>query len=1019
MGMTPCRTGLPDVRGRVPAIAAALIWLVWSLPAVAQQGTITGQVTDAETLEPLSQTAVSVVDSETGTLTDAEGRYRLEVPAGEVELRVVRIGYRTVTRSVTVTAGQTATLDFTLETSAISLDEIAVTGTPGGQVMRSLGNTVSEIDAEAVAERGTPDVSNLLQAQAPGVNVASSTGQVGSGPNTRIRGVSTFSLDDHPLVYVDGIRVDNASGKGVGVQGGGLAVQSSINDLNPQDIESIEVIKGPAAATLYGTEASNGVVQILTKQGSASDQPTINLTLSQGANWFRNADGLIDPSWGIHPETGEPFALDLFESEAARGNDIFQTGHNQSYALSVRGGSDDVRYYVGANVDEQEGVEAINFMDRIGTRANFSVTPDEDWRFDASVGYVQTDRSFACNNGCGTMFSTVFAAPSTIDTPYRGFRLGPPEFTWNWRTIEQDTEKFTYSLTTEWETTDWLSQRLVVGQDNVGDKGEQLVERMVDPYLLQFVTEETARGSKFLERRDHTTTTFDYSGTVDVPLTESWESTTSVGVQYYGSRTEFVTVDARGFPAPGVTVTAGAAQTDVGQDNFVENNTLGSYLQQRFSWNGRLYLTGAVRVDDNSAFGSDFDLVAYPKASASWVVSEEDFFDVEWINQLRVRGAFGQAGQQPQTFAALRTFQPVTSGTGETALTPQSVGNQDLAPERGSEIEAGFDASLLDERLGVDFTFYHSTTNDAILQRQVPPSAGFSGSQFVNAGEIRSLGVEVGIDGRALDSEDLTLDLGLNLSTVDNEVVDLGGIDQGTGFISSVESIRFVPGFPVASYFDEETVSAELDSDGKAVNVMCDSGDPNGPTLPDGTPLTAGGPPVACEEAPDVFQGKSTPDFEGALTVGLTLYGNLRLHGLVDWQVGFRKFDNTIRYKCQALRLCEENFFPERFDPVRVAEMQSPNTLRTFIYNDASFAKIRQLSASYDFPSSLLRSLNIGVEAATLTVSGRNLFPTLTDWPSMDPESQYHDQGVFGFSRLEEGQMPPPANVTASLRLTL
>ena len=1016
MGTTPRSDGRRDPRGWLAATAAILAWLAWSLPAAAQQGTVTGQVTDAGSLQPLSQVHVAVAESETGTLTDDEGRFRLRVPAGEVRLRATRIGYRPSTRTVTVQANGTATVNFTLETAAISLDEIVVTGTAGGQVKRSLGNTVSSIDAsEAMAKGGGEDVGSLLKARAAGVSVSPSTGQVGSGPNIRIRGVSTFSLNDHPLIYVDGVRVDNASGKGISVQGFGSSIQTSLNDLNPNDIQSIEVIKGPAAATLYGTEASNGVIQIITKEGRAAGGPSVSVSVSQGANWFRNADGRIDPNWGIHPDTGEPYELNLFEREAELGNQIFFTGHTQEYGLSVRGGSDVVQYYVSGTFDDQEGIEPTNELTRVGTRGNFSVTPHEDWRFDASVGMTQTERFLACEAGCGGVtFSLLFSSPSTINTPNRGFLFGPPQFHWNWRTFPQHNDKFTFSLTTNWETTDWLTHRLVVGQDNVDDKAEQIVERIVDPFLLQFVTEETAKGSKFIQKRDHTTTTFDYSGTVEASLTDAWSSSTSVGVQYYSERNEFVTVDARGFPAPGVTVTAGAAQTDVGEDDFIENNTLGVYVQEQLSWRDRLYLTGAVRVDDNSAFGDDFDLVTYPKASASWVISEEPFFDVGWISQLRLRGAFGQAGQQPEAFAALRTFQPITSGTGETALTPESVGNPDLAPERGSEFEAGFDASLLGERLGLDLTYYNSRTKDAILSRDVPPSAGFPGSQFVNAGEIKSQGIEVNLDALALDGEDVTLDLGLNVSTVDNEVVDLGGVDQGAGFISS-GSIRFVPGLPVASWFDEETVSAELDADGNAINVMCDAGDPNGPTLPDGTPLKPGGPAVPCGEAPVLFQGKSTPDFEGSLSATLTLFQNLQLYGLFDWQVGWTKFDNNVRARCQVFRLCEENFFPDRFDPVRVAEIQSPNTLRTFVYNDASFGKLREISLTYDFPVSLIQSLGIGVETASLTVSGRNLFPSITDWTGLDPEAEFHE---FGFGRLEQNNIPPLANVTAALRAT-
>lgn len=1002
--------------GAVATLAATLLVLASAADARAQQGAIVGQVTDAATAQPLDAVQIFVPGTSLGVLSDEGGRFRLQVPAGEVQVRAQRIGYRTVTRTVTVTADQVANVQIEMQATAISMDELVVTGTAGAQTKRELGNVVSSIDAEEQLEKAPiHEVGELLKGRAPGVTVSPSTGQIGSGPNVRIRGVSTFSLFDHPLVYVDGIRVDNATGRGISIQGFGSGVMTALNDLDPDQIESIEIIKGPAAATLYGTEASNGVVQIITKKGRPGSGPRLTISAEGGANWFRNAAGRIDPNWGIHPGTGEPYVLDLFAREDSLGNDIFSTGYRQAYNLSLRGGSDVFQYYLSGGFEDAEGIEPTNELQRFNARTNFGIDPHPDWTIDASVGLTQADRRLSCEAGCGGVwFSLLFSSPSTVLTPNRGFLFGPPEFQWNWRDFPQSTDKLTYSVNTQWQPTDFMTHRLIVGQDFVDDVFEQVVERIVDPFLLQFVTDETARGSKFIQKRHALTTSVDYSGSLTLDLNETLRSEFSLGAQYYRRLFEFVTVDARGFPAPGITVTAAAAQVDGASDDFIENNTLGVFAQEQLVLNDRLYLTAAVRVDDNSAFGDEFDLVAYPKGSLSWVLSEEPWWEIGLFDQFRFRAAYGQAGQQPEAFAALRTFQPVTSGLGETALTPQSVGNPDLAPERGTEIEVGFEAGLLDNRLGVDFTYYNTRTKDAILSKDVPPSAGFPGSQFVNAGEIASQGIELGVNALAIQSNDLSVQLNLNLSTVDNEVIDLGGVDQGQGFISS-GSIRFVPGFPVASWFDEIPVSAELDADGQAINVMCDAGDPNGPTLPDGTPLVAGGTAVPCAEAPVLFLGESVPQLEGSLSTTITLFQSLRLYALFDWQTGWTKFDNNVRARCQVFRLCEENFFPERFDPVRVAEIQSPNTIRTFVFNDAGFGKLRTISATYDLPASLLRRLGLGIEAASISLAGQELFAPITNWTGLDPEAEFQE---FGFGRLEQNNTPPLAQVTATLRLT-
>ena len=264
------------------------------------------------------------------------------------------LGFRTETQTVTAPA---EAVRFELVTAAINLDAIVVTGTAGAVERRAVGTAIATINAaEQIELAPTPDVTNLINGRAPGVVVTPGTGMVGSGPTIRIRGASSFSLNTQPLIYVDGVRLDNGVGTGISIQGFGSGVVNRLNDINPEDIESIEIIKGPAAATLYGTEAANGVIQILTKKGR-SGAPEWGLTVRQGANWFHDAENRIEANWGLDPASGQPFQNNLFESERALGNTIFNTGHLQSYGATVRGGTDDVRYYIGTDLEFNEGIE--------------------------------------------------------------------------------------------------------------------------------------------------------------------------------------------------------------------------------------------------------------------------------------------------------------------------------------------------------------------------------------------------------------------------------------------------------------------------------------------------------------------------------------------------------------------------------------------------------------------------------------------------------------------------------------
>ncbi len=1005
--------GISNLEPRIQSCFAAVLWLLAvslsSGPAAAQQATVAGTVVD-EQEAPVANAQVYVEETGVGTLTNAQGAFRLAVSPGEVTIRVVILGFRTETRTVTAPAEG---LSFSLVTAAINLDALVVTGTAGAVERRAVGTAIATINAsDQVALAPTPDVSQLINGRAPGVVVTPGTGMVGSGPTIRIRGASSFSLNTQPLIYVDGVRLDNGVGTGISIQGFGSGVINRLNDVNPEDIESIEIIKGPAAATLYGTEASNGVIQIITKKGR-SGAPEWGVTIRQGANWFHNAETRIEPNWGFDPVTGEPFQHNLFESERALGNTIFDTGHLQSYGVNVRGGTDDVRYYLGADLERNEGIEPTNHLWRLTTRSNLTLSTDPRYDLTASIGYNQGRTNLACEAGCGgRMWATMFALPANRDNRFRGFISYPPEVISEAFNFWQDTERFTLSLSANHRPTAWLSHRLNLGQDRVFEDNIQLWERMA-PEIAIFFGANTARGGKFVQSRDVENTTFDYSATASFDLTNSIRTATTAGAQYYRRFTEFLVTEGNNFPAPGLTVVDALAQTFGGED-FVENSTVGLFVQERIEIGDRLFLTGAVRGDDNSAFGKDYDFVVYPKASISWVLSDEDFFSLPGVSEFKLRSAFGMSGQQPADYAALRTFAPITGGGGIAAVTPQFIGNDALEPEKGSEVEIGFEAGLFDSQLGVDFTYYNTRTRDAILSRNLPPSLGFPGSQFVNAGEIRNQGFEVQLNAAAYQSDAVSVDLNLNIATNSNEIVDLGGIDQGTGFIAA-GSQRRVPGFPVASWFRRKVVSATLNGTGptaRAVDPMCDGGDPNGKKLPDGTPLELGGSPVPCAIAPRLYLGHVTPDMEGSLGATLTLFNEIRLYALVDWKTGFTKFDNNLRARCQVFNQCHENFFPEQYDPALIAEIQSGSPLRSFIFSDGSFAKLREVSASVNLPDQLLGPL--GASRATLTLTGRNLM-TWTNYTGLDPEASFVE---FGYTLLEQDNTPQLNQFTATLNLS-
>ncbi|TVP42431.1 MAG: hypothetical protein EA350_15810, partial [Gemmatimonadales bacterium] len=881
---------------------------------------------------------------------------------------------------------------------------------------RAIGNVVSSIRAADVMELApVSDMQSLLNARAPGVLITPGTGMVGSGSQIRIRGSSSISLSNTPLLYVDGVRVDNAQNSGPINQAFGSSVISRINDFNPDDIESIEIIKGPAAATLYGTEAANGVIQIITKRG-AQGTPVWNLSVRQGANWFADAEGRVPTNYWRNPNTNQVESLNFAATEAARGTPLWRTGHVQNYNLSLSGGSADFRYHISGNWDAEQGADWDNDVSRRGARVNLTVSASPRLELSGNVGYTRGTFNLACEGGCGgptwaSYYSTPFHFgtndPNRVQREdgtdrRRGGRSFVPEYYWNVTSRTQELGRFTGSLQMNHRPVDWFSQRVIFGLDDTREDDQTLTEISA----LYREWSPTGRGGKDVGRRDITNYTLDYSGSVILPLTEALSSQTSFGAQYYDRMLRAVSASGVEFALPGLRVINATAERSSGE-TFVQSVSLGVFAQQQFSWNDRRYLTLGLRADDHSAFGENFELVYYPKISGTWVLSEEEFWDVGWMSDLRLRSAFGRAGEQPGAFDALRTFSAV-AGPGDAAtVTPGGVGNPDLGPERGEEFEIGFEAGFLRDRVGIDFTYYQQRTRDAILLQPVAPSTGFPGSRFVNVGEIRNFGIEAVLRAQPVETRNVRLETTFSLARNDSEVVDLGEQDE----ISIGFGVTHRVGYPVASWFNRRIVSADFDAAGRHIpaSMLCDDGD--GGTTPC---FNAAG----AVTAPAIHLGRSEPLYEGAFSSTLTLNERIRFYGLVDFKTGFRKWDAVTRVRCSLFNVCEENADPTAFvdsNPAQLAAYQNGDIFGAHYINDSSFLRFREVSASLTLPDDLAG--RIGASRASISLSARNL-GTITNWTGMDPEARFLGgaRGLFG--GFEQNHLPQLTTFVTSINLT-
>jgi len=981
--------------------------------------TVSGQVTDSSSKAPLQGAEVflgadAAIVGARSARTNAEGRYTFTgVAAGTVTVSARLVGFAPKAQRLTVTDGAQLTADFSLSQRTTQLDQVVVTGTGGVTQRRAVGNVVETIDAKNVLEVAPArSVDQLIGARTPGLIALPSSGQVGTGPQIRVRAASSLSLSNDPIIVIDGVRMDAAPARGPGQRGGYGA--SRLNDISPEDIESIEVIKGPAAATLYGTEASNGVIQIITKRGQ-SGKTQFGFSMRQGTNWLANPEGRAGMLYAPGATAGEVIGFNLYKNEVENGNGpIFQNGRNQGYQGSVTGGTDANRYYLSAGYDDDVGVVSWNWDKKFSGRANLDVLATDKLRFQGSLGHIRDRIRLAQNDINTDPFSQlVWGTPRLKDGVTRGFANTPPE---EWKMIEglANNDRTTLSFQADYTPLPWMTHRLVTGLDVNSEAGSLLYPRM--PLGAQDPLGNQGNGQKSANRTTRSFLTLDYSGSLKYDLGEALRFTTSLGLQHYRSDITQVGATATTFPAEPITLISNGTLT-TGNETFTGNASVGMFVQQTAAWNNRLFLTAALRGDDNSTFGKDYKAAYYPKFSVSWVASEEPWFKLPFIGDLRLRGALGAAGTQPATFAAARLYQSTTGYLDTPGLVPDSYGNADLKPERSQELELGFESTILNGKIDLSYTHYERNITDAIVNKPIPPSIGFPGNQVVNIGKVKGWGNEFSANARVFQGKNVAWELGTQLARNGNQIDDMGGAQFFTTGQGGVAQNRV--GFGIADYFMYKVRKPVLTSAGVAdLNAsICDGGTGKGG-------VEAGGPDTPCATAPRVFWGHSQPIWQMGYNTTVTIMNRLRLYARVDGNGGHYQSDTEVR----ALHNQGSTLGVINKDPLltvyRAIEADAPGTYR------ASFLRLRELSATYSAQPSIAR--RIGASSASLSVAGRNLSMLWTQqdgWKTSrdgmikiniadqhvwDPEIRAVGQLSSGFQTI----LPPTASFVTTLRLT-
>jgi TonB-linked SusC/RagA family outer membrane protein len=996
-----------------------LLALVSAGSAAAQggTGTVSGVVTDSVGKSPIAGAEVFIGADATNALrstrTNEAGRYTFAtVNPGTMVVSVRMVGFAPKGHRITVNAGETVTSDFALAQRTTQLDQVVITGTGGVTQRRAVGNVVESIEATKVLEVAPArSVEQLIGARTPGLIVLPGTGQVGTGAQLRVRAPSSLTLNNDPIIYIDGVRMDAGAARGP-VQRGGAGA-SRLNDINPEDLESIEVIKGPAAATLYGTEASNGVIQIITKRGK-SGKAQFSFNTRQGTNWLANPEGRAGILYKPGPN-GSIISLNLYKHEAENGKGpIFQNGRNEGYQGAVSGGTDANRYYLSGAYDNDVGVVSWNWDRKFTGRANLDILATDKLRFEGSIGHIRDRIRLAQNDINTDPFSQlVWGNPLIVNGPTRGFSNTPPE---EWKNVvgRADNDRTTLSFTADYNPFSWLTNRLITGLDVNSENSSLLYPRT--PLGANDPIGSDGLGRKNASRTSRSILTLDYAGNLKWGLSQALRMTSSVGLQHYRSEASQIGATANTFGAEPLTTISNGTTTS-GTETFGANATVGMYVQQAAAWNNRVFLTAAIRGDDNSTFGEDFKAAYYPKVSASWVLSEEPWFKLPFVSDLRLRGALGAAGTQPGQFDAPRLYQSTTGYLDQPGLIPFNVGNPKLKPERSRELELGFESTILKGKVDLSYTHYGRDITDAIVSVPVPPSMGFPRTQVINIGKVTGWGNEFQANARLIEGRRFDWEIGTQLARNGNRIDNMGGATFFT--VGGGGQAQNRVGYGIADFFMYKVRKPVLTAAGAYDPVLsiCDGGRGKGG-------VESGGPDVPCGQAPRVYWGHSQPIWQMGYNTTVTVLDRLRLYARVDGNGGHIQSDTEVR----ALHNQGSTLGVINKDPLltvyRAIEADAPGTYQ------AGFLRLREVSATYTVPPSLFR--RFGASSASISVAGRNLSMLWTaqdgwktsrdgmihidiaDQHVWDPEIRAVGDLSNGFQTI----MPPTASFTTSLRLT-
>lgn len=995
-----------------------------SISTYAQQ-TVRGKVTAQEDGQALPGVSIVIQGTTTGTVTNIDGEYSINVPNSESVLVFSFIGFETQN----VTVGANTQLDVSLATSTSDLDEFIVTAFGISQEKKALGYSAQSIDSEAITTTRQPNVVNALQGQVAGVQVTNSGGAPGQSARIIIRGINSLdpSADNQPLFVVDGVPVDNSTVESTGTPRG---MTNRIADINPNDIETMSVLKGAAATALYGVRAANGAVIITTKKGK-SGQMQVNISSSfgvdelvkkpklqdqygQGFSGERN-DSSFWPSWGANiAEENDPTYV-----YQDNWTNAFNTGKTFDNSINISGGNDKATFYGSFGRLDQEGIIPFSTWERTTAKLSGTVKASEKFNFSGSFNYSNSGGNRVPHDRF--LERMMYWSETTDVTDYinedgtmKTYGNTNPIYDARFATYEDNVNRVIGNLNLNYSPTDWLMFSYRLGTDFYSDSRTEITPGPMgidgeQPLSSQGSMEETRINSRDLNSNFYITLKKQWN--------EDWNTQLRLGNDVFERKYDRVSASGSNFVIPGFYNLSNTSQIFASQGKSIRR-LVGFYGDLMVDYKNFLFLNITGRNDISSTLPKDNNSFFYPSVNLGYVFSES--FDLpSWFTFGKLRGSWAQVGKDtnPHILGATFVSPSIFPLNGQVGFSKNSVfGDPNLKPEKTTSIEFGTQLAFFNNRLSFDMTYYKSNAADQIIPVPISDATGFS-SYITNAGEIENRGFEFVIGGTPVESGDFRWDVTANLTTNKNEVKSIReGIDQivvGSqfGYAGSTVTMILKEGQAYGNIYGASYVRPDADPDSEVLDRSL-------PVL-----IGANGFPV--RTGSQLILGNAVPKFFGGLRNQFT-YKGLELSFLIDFRTGLEQYDQFGNF-LSAFGKQEDS--ERRNDIVvfpGVLEDGSQNTKEVWLgqgegpdgvnygagywrnyyrgssenfVNDASFIKLRNITLAYSLQPQVLektpfRSLRVSLAANNIILS--------TPWDGFDPESFSSGAGgnAIGFTGL-------------------